>query len=98
MSGTGVEEMNHEIARILIDEELARMQKASYQELLKSMDQTLCKRSKGPDGQNYQIETQVFWDGKKGGNIRVMVSVDDGGLAAAIKPLCGDFIISPDGR
>jgi hypothetical protein len=88
--------MDYEIAQALIDEELARMQKMSYEELLKYLDKTLCKCFVGPDGQNYQIETQVFWDGKKGGSIRVMVSVDDGGLAA-IKPLCGDFIVSPGG-
>jgi hypothetical protein len=88
--------MDYDIARNLIDEELARLKKSSYEELLKYLDKTLSKSARGPDGQGYQIETQVFWDGKKGGNIRVMVSVDDGGLAA-IKPVCGDLIISRGG-
>jgi hypothetical protein len=47
-------------------------------------------------GAVYQIETQVFWDGKPERDIRVMVSVDDGGISA-FKPLTDDFIVAPDG-
>ncbi|MEN8188970.1 MAG: hypothetical protein ABFS19_03930 [Thermodesulfobacteriota bacterium] len=48
----------------------------------------------GPGGRKYQIEIQIFWDDKTGGDIRVMGSVDDGGLRAFI-PLAADFIKSP---
>ena len=50
----------------------------------------------GEDGKTYQLETQVFWDSKKGGDIRVMVAADDGGFSA-FKPLTYDFIMAPDG-
>ena len=44
------------------------------------------------------METQIFWDEpkKKGGNLRVTVSVDGGGVSAA-KPLLSAFIIAPNG-
>ncbi len=61
----------------------------------------------GEDGKAYQLETQVFWESKKNGEIRVweskkngeirvMVSADDGGLRSFM-PLTGDFIMAPDG-
>jgi|SRR5579859_7632776 hypothetical protein len=90
------ERMNHQIAGSLRDEELTRLRTSSYADLLNCIDKTSCKLLDGPDEKKYHVQTQVFWDGKKGGNIRVMVSVDDGGWTS-IKPLTGDFIISPDG-
>ncbi len=47
-------------------------------------------------GTTYQLENQVFWDGKAGGDIRVLVAVDDRGLSA-FKPLTDDFVFAPDG-
>ena len=52
-----------------------------------------------PTGCTYQVEVEAFWDGgrrSKGGDLRVMVSIDDGGLSA-FRPFCTDFILSPDG-
>ena len=50
----------------------------------------------GPSGRSYQLEIQAWWDNRKGGDVRVMVSIDDGGWRA-FKPLCDDFIMAPDG-
>jgi hypothetical protein len=49
-----------------------------------------------PSGVRYQLEVQGVWDDREGGNLRVIVSVDDGGLRA-FAPLSADFIISPGG-
>lgn len=49
----------------------------------------------GPSGTLYQVEAQAFRD-SKAGNLRVMVSVDDGGRRA-FAPVSDDFIIAPDG-
>jgi hypothetical protein len=51
----------------------------------------------GPSGTEYQIEIQAMWDSKRRGDIRVFVSVDDGGLVSSLLPLCDSFIISSDG-
>lgn len=32
-----------------------------------------------PSGTTYQLEVQVFWDGRREEDLRVMVSIDDGG-------------------
>jgi len=95
-SSDNVFQMNREIARALVDEELERLRKLSYAEHLKFLDKASTIKLQGADGKHYQIECQAFWDGKKGGNIRVTVSADDGGLST-FRPLTGDFIVAPDG-
>ena len=88
--------MNREIAVGLIEDELRKLRKLPYQEFLKDLNKAATSTVQGSDGKTYQLERQAFWDGKKGGNIRVMVCVDDGGFSA-FKPFSRAFIISPDG-
>jgi hypothetical protein len=89
--------MNREIALDIANRALQQLRKLSYQDclaLMKQRSQTTV--AIGSDGKQYQVETQTFWDSKKSANIRVMVSVDDGGLRA-FRPLTRAFIIAPDG-
>lgn len=51
----------------------------------------------GPSGVKYQIEMQVFWDAKPDGNVRVVGSIDEGGINAFL-PLTEGFIMAPDGK
>lgn len=88
--------MNREIASALIQRELEALRNSSYGELTSLVDKVSTRREKGQDGKEYQIERQAVWDEANGGNIRVIVCVDDGGLSA-FRPLSGDFIISPSG-
>lgn len=77
---------------------LNAMRGLSYAELLQRRTETSCETVIGSDGWDYQVETQVFWDepNKKAGNLRVMVSVDGGGVSA-LHPLLSAFAIAPDG-
>ena len=50
----------------------------------------------GPSGTVYQLEVTAFWDDKKARNLRVIVTIDDGGWRAFV-PLTTDFIMGPDG-
>lgn len=43
----------------------------------------------------YQLETDVMWDDKKGGNLRVIVTLFEDCLVS--RTLTDDFIIAPDG-
>lgn len=50
--------------------------------------------ARGDSGTDYQIEIEVMWDGKGGGDLRVLGSIDDGGVRAFC-PLCDSFIVTP---
>jgi hypothetical protein len=50
-----------------------------------------------PCGVRYQVEIQVFWDDRHEKNLRVLGSIDDGGLTAFV-PLSDSFIVAPDGK
>jgi hypothetical protein len=86
------------IALEIVADRLKALRRQSYTDLLQRRTETPCATVIGPDGREYQVETHVSWDepSKKGGNLRVMVSVDGGG-AGALKPLLGSFIIGSDG-
>jgi hypothetical protein len=56
-----------------------------------------CVEVTGPSGLQYQIEVDVLWDDKNGGNVRVMAGIDDGTFRAALSPLTDSFIKAPDG-
>jgi hypothetical protein len=83
----------------LANQKLAELRQKSFEELKNYLSpkgaQTL--EIVGMSGKTYQLELQSFWDGAEGGNLRVMVSVDDGSFLRTLKPLSTDFIISPEG-
>lgn len=89
--------MNHEIALGLANNTLKDLRRLSYEECRDMIDRgSRTTQVIGADGKPYQVQTEAFWDSKKNGPIRVVVAVDDGGLAA-FKPLTRDFIIAPNG-
>jgi len=88
--------VDEQIVYALIDGWLRELRKRPYDDLVSFMGHPQTKEVTGGDGKNYQLEAEVFWDGKKGGDIRVIVAGDDGGWRA-FKPLTSDFIMAPDG-
>ena len=88
--------MGHEIAYDFINQEMAQLRMLPYAVLAARIGQCEHKEFVANDGQRYQLETEVFWDSKKGGDIRVMVCVDGGGVSAFL-PVSDDFIMAPDG-
>jgi hypothetical protein len=87
--------MSREIACAIIEDRLKELRKSSYGELGKLVGQVRCDRINGPDGEEYQVETETRWDSETGGNIRVIVAVDGRGTSA-FRPLMGAFIMSAD--
>ena len=50
----------------------------------------------GTTVKRYQVGTEAVWDSGRHGNLRVVVTVDDGGWRAFV-PRTADFIVAPDG-
>ena len=83
-------------ARSILREYVLCNRSRAYEELRSLIDAPETRDVTGPSGAVYQIETQILWDDRPGGNLRVLVSIDDRGLRA-IAPLTDDFIISSSG-
>ncbi len=88
--------MNKQEARNLLDRQLARYRTVPHSDLVAKIGCQECFETLGPSGVTYQVEIQFFWDDRRGGNIRVIGSIDDGGLRAFC-PICTSFIMTPDG-
>jgi hypothetical protein len=89
--------MNKEEAIEVLEEELASLRDESYDELVRRISAgSLDFERIGPSGVTYQVEIQVLWDDRRGGNVRVMGSIDDGKWRAFV-PLNREFIKAPDG-
>jgi hypothetical protein len=103
--------MDRREARRVLSQEIEALRRLSYEELrsrippirrrilfVEIVDEPQVETHEvtGESGTVYQVETQVFWDGRPESDIRILCSIDDGGLAAFL-PMTDDFILAPDG-
>jgi hypothetical protein len=86
------------LATAALSEQLATFRAMTYENLRNLIGSLEAYEVDNPSGANYQVEIQVVWDGKPAeSNIRVMGTIDDGGLLSAFSPICEDFIMTPNG-
>jgi hypothetical protein len=88
--------MNDDVGYVLIDAELHRLLELPYSELIKLVGNRRLKEVVGEDGIPYRVDIEAIWDIAGEKDVRVIVSVDDGGWRA-IRPLTQDFVMCPDG-
>lgn len=88
--------MDKEEAREVLRPIMERNRRYSYAELTTMIDDVDTLEVEGPSGVRYQIEVQVMWDYREGGDLRVIGCIDDGGLHAFF-PLTNDFLMRRDG-
>lgn len=94
---TGLDEAE---ASAILNEAVSRLRVLSYAELTqKQLAGVDAYDVTGASGAHYQIEVEAFWDDprRKGGNVRVMASIDDGRGWRSISPMTASFIVAPDG-
>ena len=88
--------MDTQEAKSLLTEELAKYRARSYADLVAIIGEAERAQVTGPSGKWYQVEVNALWDARVGGDVRVVASIDDGGLRAIV-PLSDDFIKATDG-
>lgn len=74
-------------------EQLRRRSRAELEQLLGNPE---VSEIRTPSGNTYQTEIESVWDDRKGSNLRIFVSIDDGGWSAFF-PMTDSFILAPDG-
>jgi hypothetical protein len=92
--------MIHEQLKGILQEKVAALQQLPYQALVQFLEHPQVEQY-GEGKDFYQVEVQVFFDdgsGKTSRNIRVMASIDDGGITGVLGSLTEDFIMTPEGH
>jgi hypothetical protein len=86
--------MDKSEAHKILGEQLARF--SSYAELVPLVETGRVENFevRGESGAKYQVEIQFFWDDKRRRIVRVVGSIDDGGIRAFV-PLTQTSLISP---
>lgn len=83
-------------AREIAATEIERLRSLSREELLRYLDTPATREVTGSSGTTFQLEVSALWDDRKRENLRVVVSIDDGGFSA-FAPVSDDFIVGPGG-
>ena len=89
--------MDNAEAAALLKDDLEGYRLRSYADLVTLLGKPQVAELRGASGATYQLEVKVHWDDRPGGVLRVLGTIDDGGWRA-LKPLCDDFLLAPDGR
>jgi hypothetical protein len=84
-------------AQRILDEWMAKLRAVPYRELASRVDSVTTDELARDSERSWQLEIQVLWDDEPDGNVRVMVSIDDGGLRAFV-PMTKSFIKSRTGE
>ena len=81
----------------VVAEWLSQFRAESYGSLVGRISQPPVTAEISRHGTIYQLELECFWDSEPGGNVRVLASIDDGGVRAFF-PLTDGFIRSSAGQ
>jgi hypothetical protein len=84
-------------ARRTLGEHLAKYRPLPYADLVGRIEKVESLEIPRGDKRPWQLEFLFYWDGEPGGNVRVIGSIDDGGLRAFF-PLSDSFIKGPSGE
>ena len=89
--------MNIGEARRVLSEQLAKLRTLPYRDLMARVDSVFTEEIARDSERSWQLEFEVVWDDEPHGNIRVIATIDDGGLRAFV-PLTDSFIKAPSGE
>ena len=85
-------------ARRLLTGFVDELQKKPYDELVQLIRNPICVEVEGVSGAQYQIEYEALWDSEPNGLLRIMASIDDGGLITAMFSITQSFLVDSDGK
>ena len=89
--------MNIGEAQRVLGEQLAKLRTLPYRDLVARVDSVFTEEIVRDSERSWQLEIEVVWDDEPDGNVRVIASIDDGGLRAFV-PLTDSFVKAPSGE
>ena len=88
--------MDKEQAREVLARAMRSYRAKSYGDLRGLIGRVDAQVIANPDGPDFQVEIEAFWDDRPDGSICVSGGIDDGGWSA-FAPLGDNFIMAPNG-
>jgi hypothetical protein len=90
--------MNNDEAKTIAALEGRKLRGLPYEDLRERLlDQRVDSDMVGHSGERYHLQLEAFFDDSESGDLRVVVSVDDGGLRT-VWPVTDSFTITTEGR
>jgi hypothetical protein len=89
--------MNRFEAHSVLKEQLAAFARQSYLEVAGLIDNPTAITVKAPAGRKYQVEFNVFYDSEACRDLRIIGSIDNGGLRAFV-PVTKTLIMKQNGE
>jgi hypothetical protein len=89
--------MKRREADAILEQRLGELRRLPYSELERLLGNDEVTEISASSGTTYYMEVEALWDDRRRGHLRVLASIDDGGLRAFC-PLSKSFIVTPDGR
>ena len=90
--------MDEDEARRVLAQRLEPLRRLTYEQLVERfLNRTEAEEVVAESGNWYQFEIMGFWDGRRGGDLRILGYIDDGKGRRAFVPLADGFIMAPDG-
>ena len=86
--------MDRAEASLILRKYLDELESLGYSELSTRVGHDEALERTAPSGLAYQLEVSILWDHQPGGPVRIIGSIDDGGLSAFI-PLSEGRLIRP---
>jgi hypothetical protein len=90
--------VNRAAARRELHKYLDAFRGRGYQALIQDLGNARLVTVTGEDGRSYEIEVQIRWESRPGGDVRVVGLIDDKQLGSAMFPVTEDFIVTSDGQ
>ena len=88
--------MSDDEAKGILNAEYLKLRARGYSDLAELVDRKAQAEITGFSGNVYHVELEAFWDDDDHTDLRVVASIDDGGLRALL-PFTDSFTISPSG-
>ena len=86
--------MNRDEAMAILHHYLDDLEASGYAALVRRVDEGQAFEMRSETGVAYQLEVSILWDRKPCGVIRIVGSIDDGGLRAFL-PLTASRLVEP---
>lgn len=88
--------MDKQEAKALLTHRLAELRSLPFERLTELLGDERVEETVGASGTAYCLEIDAIWDDRSAGHLRVIASIDDGGLRS-IFPITDSFIVARDG-